>query len=205
MRAMPLAFSSRSHGTIAFGFFNIETDLLLLERCFFFADRFCQVVLELSERDTDEDAAVELAGWRIGDPAHVGHLQGAIRGVDHSGFIGAVYRRFPFPPTEEGFKQNPQGSGTQAWIEEVICGYAEPRSFPVRWDVGAGHVQIAEVVFDLEVFADLVRYVELGGYPRWRDGTPPAYVRTMSEQLARCASPFWRDGGHGRGSARGGA
>ena len=29
---MPLAFESLSHGTIAFGFFNIESDLLLLDR-----------------------------------------------------------------------------------------------------------------------------------------------------------------------------
>jgi len=28
---MPLAFESLSHGTIAFGFFNIESDMLLLE------------------------------------------------------------------------------------------------------------------------------------------------------------------------------
>jgi hypothetical protein len=38
--SMPLAFESLSHGAIAFGFFNIETDFLLLERYFFFADSF---------------------------------------------------------------------------------------------------------------------------------------------------------------------
>jgi hypothetical protein len=29
---MPLAFESISHGTIAFGFFNIDSDMLLLEQ-----------------------------------------------------------------------------------------------------------------------------------------------------------------------------
>lgn len=33
---MPLSFESRSHGPVAFGFFNIESDMLLLERTFFF-------------------------------------------------------------------------------------------------------------------------------------------------------------------------
>ncbi len=32
---MPLSFESRSHGPVAFGFFNIESDMLLLERTFF--------------------------------------------------------------------------------------------------------------------------------------------------------------------------
>jgi hypothetical protein len=34
---MPLSFESRSHGPVAFGFFNIESDMLLLERTFFSA------------------------------------------------------------------------------------------------------------------------------------------------------------------------
>ena len=38
---MPLSFESMSHGTIAFGFFNIESDMLLCDRYFFFADDFC--------------------------------------------------------------------------------------------------------------------------------------------------------------------
>jgi hypothetical protein len=29
---MPLAFESINHGTIAFGFFNIESDMLLLDK-----------------------------------------------------------------------------------------------------------------------------------------------------------------------------
>jgi hypothetical protein len=31
---MPLAFESLNHGTIAFGFFNIDSDMLLLEKYF---------------------------------------------------------------------------------------------------------------------------------------------------------------------------
>jgi len=38
---MPLTFESLSHGTIAFGFFNIESDMLLCDRYFLFADDLC--------------------------------------------------------------------------------------------------------------------------------------------------------------------
>jgi hypothetical protein len=45
---MPLAFESESHGTIAFGFFNIESDVLLLDRYFFFTtDSLTDVVPRL--------------------------------------------------------------------------------------------------------------------------------------------------------------
>jgi hypothetical protein len=44
LQSMPLDFESLSHGTVAFGFFNIESDLLLLERSFFFASEFCELV-----------------------------------------------------------------------------------------------------------------------------------------------------------------
>jgi hypothetical protein len=38
---MPLAFESMSHGTIAFGFFSIDSDMLLLEQYFLFGSEFC--------------------------------------------------------------------------------------------------------------------------------------------------------------------
>ena len=37
---MPLVFESLSHGTIAFGFFNIDSDMLLLEQYFLFGSEF---------------------------------------------------------------------------------------------------------------------------------------------------------------------
>ena len=45
---MPLLFKSRSHGQLPFGFFNIEIDMLLLDRSFFFAEEFCRAVVELA-------------------------------------------------------------------------------------------------------------------------------------------------------------
>lgn len=41
---MPLEFESLSHGRIAFGFFNIETDMILLNQYFLFAEDFCHSI-----------------------------------------------------------------------------------------------------------------------------------------------------------------
>jgi hypothetical protein len=46
---MPLSFESMSHGTIAFGFFNIESDMLLLEQYFLFGSEFCRHIGEMAE------------------------------------------------------------------------------------------------------------------------------------------------------------
>ena len=45
---MPLAFDSISHGSIAFGFFNIESDMLLCDHYFLFADEFCRYVEDIA-------------------------------------------------------------------------------------------------------------------------------------------------------------
>ncbi|MCA1793126.1 MAG: hypothetical protein LC660_04495 [Desulfobacteraceae bacterium] len=47
---MPLSFDSASHGPAAFGFFNIESDMLLLERFFFFCDDFCTWITSLADQ-----------------------------------------------------------------------------------------------------------------------------------------------------------
>ena len=51
---MPLSFKSESHGDIAFGFFNIESDMLLLENYFFFADKFCEWMTQMASSPWDE-------------------------------------------------------------------------------------------------------------------------------------------------------
>lgn len=169
---MPLAFPSRSHGPIAFGFFNIEIDMLLMEHLFFFADRFCRAVVELSE-----SYASGIDGWRIDERGQIGNLQGAIAGVDLSGFIGATYQRFPFPKEPEGFKQNPEGSANRAWAKEIVGRFGRPER--IRLDRQEHSVSVGEYVFDPGTFSDLIAYVDRGGYPRWKDEIRPAYVQEM--------------------------
>ncbi|MBI5477271.1 MAG: hypothetical protein HY906_00360 [Deltaproteobacteria bacterium] len=179
---MPLPFRSLSHGTVAFGFFNIEIDMLLLEQLFFFADRFCSLVVDL-HRCLGPD--LSLPGWRIRDPAAVGNVNLAIRGVHLGGFIGETYREFPFPERPEGFKQKPDGHKNRVWAEAAIQRFGEPEELQVRVDPATGAIAVAEYVFDPATFGDLVDYVDRGGYPRWEREVRPAYVAAMMAALGR--------------------
>ncbi len=207
---MPLAFPSRSHGVIAFGFFNIDCDMLLLEQVFFFADRFCAAVVELSNRSAAGEAGIQasIPGWRIRDPRKIGNVNLAIQGADLSGFIGATYLKFPFPLNPEGFRQQPDGARNRAVFEELIREFGEPETFTLRWDSLAPRehseqrmqpesLSIGEFVFDLETFAALVSYVDRGGYPRWKDEQRPPYVLAMMNELRAVSSPLL-DGDAGR-------
>ena len=180
---MPLAFDSISHGRVAFGFFNIDCDMLLLERYFFFADLFCDELSRLAE--VAEPAAVELSWpvYLIADPLDVGDLMGAIHGVRHTGFIGATYRRFPFPEHEDGFKQQPDGARNRDVFVELIEPFAELIDLRVAAGSDAGEVTFGELRFTRAVFHELVHYVWRGGYPRWRDEVRPEYVARMRQAI----------------------
>ena len=183
---MPLAFTSRSHGTVAFGFFNITTDMLLLQRWFFFADQFCAAARALAAGG--EGSETQLACWRIDDPADVGDLHGAIAGQVLSGFIGATYERWPFPAMPQDFKQDPDGDQTREEARSLIQPLSREQVLAVSWTEGT--VQIGDMTFDLPDFAQLVGYVDRGGYPRWRDQRRPGYVVEMMEALSALGSPL---------------
>jgi hypothetical protein len=187
---MPLAFPSQSHGTIAFGFFNIETDLLLLEQLFFFADRFCQAIIDLSERKGESQSELRFDGFRIIDPFLIGNLHGAIQGIDLSGFIGATYQKFPFPSDPKGFKQKPYGAKNQEYMRDLILKYGKPAAIRIIWDQDSAKVSLDEYLFDQAVFTMLIAYVDQGGYPRWQDGIQPDFVHSMMKTLKKTSSPL---------------
>ena len=187
---MPLAFESESHGTIAFGFFNIETDMLLLDRIFFFATDFCRGITAaaLSEKATLYEkiwTIYEIPYSRIGD------LHGAIAGTRFSGFIGEVYRKFPFPESPERFKQNPDGFTTRSILEEIVATYGKKREIPFRIDEGSGKVEIGDYHFTIPQFHALLRYVWRGGYPRWKGERRPPYVMEMKQAFERSPWPVF--------------
>jgi hypothetical protein len=189
---MPLAFDSLSHGRIAFGFFNIETDLLLLNRYFFFASDFCRCLIEAAELTPEGEWSSVLKGTHLEDE-QVGNLMGAIHGFDFRGFIGEVYRLYPFPEEPEGFKQNPEGYQTRPVLEQVMAKYGQAAAIPFRFIRESNEVAIGQYRFSQENFQELIRYVWLGGYPRWRDGRRPGYVGEMKEAAVRAgAFPFER-------------
>ena len=184
---MPLGFPSLSHGTIAFGFFNIDTDLLLLEHYFVFAPEFCGHISELAARGDEASPAMTWDVFRI-PRGNIGDLMGAIHGTHLSGFIGEVYRRFPFPAREVDFVQKPEGFQNRAVIEGILPKFASGAAVSFKAEKGRGVVAIGEFAFAPDAFRSLVNYVWVGGYPRWREGIRPDYVLSMKKAVEESSS-----------------
>jgi hypothetical protein len=189
---MPLAFESLDHGTVAFGFFNIDTDMLLLEHYFFFAPDFCEIVEQLARPGEQRPATPAMAAFHIPDPADIGDLMGAIHGIRHTGFIGELYLRFPFPRDPAAFKQKPEGRKNRACTRDLIQKYAQLISLSVKTDPEAGQAHFNEYGFTREVFHELLDYVWRGGYPKWRDGVRPDYVTAMKIAVEKSDDPLLR-------------
>ena len=185
---MPLAFESISHGAIAFGFFNIDSDMLLLDRYFFFATEFCSHIRKIAEYAGTSPYEVSWDVYEILDPANIGDLMGAIHGVHYTGFIGEVYQRFPFPKRPEDFKQKPEGYQTQADMAAMIEPFARRAEILLSIGPEAREVAVGRYCFTRATFQELIRYVWQGGYPRWRDEIRPDYVLSMKEAIRLSSS-----------------
>lgn len=188
---MPLAFQSLSHGEIAFGFFNIESDMVLLNNYFLFAGDFCKYVAELTTRTQDEQLQMDWDLYVL-DRKDIGNLMGAINRVDLRGFIGETYRLFPFPREPHLFRQNPEGYRTREIIEAIIEKYVKLSRIAVIVDQSGHTIKIGEYVFTREVFHELLQYVWVGGYPRWKDGARPDYVLEMKTNILHSTHPLFR-------------
>jgi hypothetical protein len=53
-------------------------------------------------------------------------------------------------------------------------------------------VSISEYLFTKTVFHQLVQYVWVGGYPRWKDGIRPDYVMEMKSSLEKASAGLMR-------------
>jgi hypothetical protein len=188
---MPLAFSSLSHGEIAFGYFNIDTDMLLLENYFLFADQFCGSVVNMARSD---DFPSFNSHWEIYDiqtREAIGDLMGAIHGVRYTGFIGEVYRQFPFPQKPEDFKQKPDGYKNRESVKALIADCSIKSRVPVTVKGAAREIQIGDYLFSFSTFQELIKYVEKGGYPQWKNQERPAYVLRMREAIESSRFQFF--------------
>ena len=187
---MPLQFESISHGPIAFGFFNIETDMLLLNQYFFFARDFCHDIVQFSENDKETyEAPWEV--YPIEKGVEIGNLMGAIHGIDHSGFIGEVYMLFPFPEKRRAFKQNPEGFRNRSIIEKMIQKYAKRTNMSFLVDQKNDKISIGEYVFSKTAFQELIKYIWVGGFPRWKDEIRPEYIMTMKKKIGQSNHPLF--------------
>jgi hypothetical protein len=188
---MPLAFQTLNRGTIAFGFFNIDSDLLLLDRIFLFAPEFCDRIGDLADDPGRELFEAEWEVDVIEDPGAVGDLMGAIHNIRYTGFIGEVYRRYPFPPDPGDFHQKPDGYRTREEVREILDRYATRATLAFSADPAGQVVGIGPFRFSRQVFQEIVQYVWLGGYPRWRDMERPDYVSVMKGRIERSGNPLF--------------
>ncbi len=188
---MPLSFNSVSHGNIAFGFFNIGTDMLLLENYFFFADKFCEWMTQIADKNASELKILNYKVQTIVDPNDIGDLMGAIHGIRFTGFIGKMYRLFPFPAAPEDFKQNPEGFNTQEILKKEIGKFSEETELILDF-TNEEKIKFGSYVFDIPVFHELIRYVWQGGYPRWKDEIRPQYVIKMKENILKSHNSFFK-------------
>jgi hypothetical protein len=188
---VPLEFQSLSHGRIAFGFFNIDTDLLLMEKYFFFANFFCNTVGKIASQKNHTKESFVIPGYVIERFENIGNLMGAIHGIDLTGFIGAVYQLFPFPQSPEEFKQKMDGKAHRAVVENLISKWGQPVTILVEVEAGSQRVKIAELLFTKATFRELVAYIWRGGMPGWEDTLRPDYVRNMKDAINTSVSPLF--------------
>ena len=186
---MPLRFWSLSHGDIAFGFFNVETDMLMLENNFFFADAFCKQITAL-EDSYAEDPSFQWNVWHISNRSDMGDFR-SFRGEKLDiGFWGELYRQYPYPEHPEEFHQKPEGWQVQPDVARIIGNYGAQRKITFNVDPKKAIVYIGEYCFSYQVFKELILYVWVGGYPKWQDGKRPQYVMQMKEKIVASDKPF---------------
>jgi hypothetical protein len=180
---MPLEFESLSHGKIAFGFFNIETDMILLNQYFLSAEDFCQYIAEASQKNEP----ILKTSWEVysfQNRGDIGNLMGAIHGSDYRGFIGEVYKLFPFPKHRDDFKQKSEGFKNRSLIKSIIQKYVSKVSIIFEIDQKSEQIAIGEYLFNKNSFHQLIQYVLMGGFPRWKDEIRPDYVFSMARTIA---------------------
>ena len=81
---------------------------------------------------------------------------------------------------------------TRLLVKIMISPYARKTDilFSVMDDPGA--VRIGPYAFNLQSFQELVHYVWLGGYPRWKEGIAPPYVTRMKKSIQQSRHPLFR-------------
>jgi hypothetical protein len=184
---MPLGFNTKSHGEIPVGFFNIESDMILMLDQFMFASDFCKWLSEWASGP--DDLEKEYPMWVIDDGQKIGDLHGAISGTSYTGFIGELYKKWPFPEAKEDFKQNPEGYKTREEVEAIVKDFSPVKNVIVKFSKDEGTISIGEFVFLPEDFHQVILYVWQGGWPKYRDDIKPDYVTEMMKAVV--ASEHW--------------
>ena len=137
----------------------------------------------MAENATENEYRTEWPVYAVEDRAEIGDLMGAIHGIRYVGFIGEVYRHYPFPQKPEAFKQRAEGYLNQAVVRDMIAGYARQIKLPIVAGQPADEVAIGEYVFSSKTFQEMIRYVWRGGYPGWQNDLRPDDVVAMKATI----------------------
>jgi hypothetical protein len=185
--SMPIGFDTQSHGVIPVGFFNIDTDMLLINNYFIFASDLCQAISDWTKGADDIDTNLKM--YVIEDEQDMGNLMGAISGIVFTGFIGEVYKLYPFPKAPEDFRQKPEGDKTQEQVEKLIKKFGKQKKIQIKVSKGKQTIAIGEYIFKKESFHEVILYIWRGGMPMWRDDEQPKYVKDMMKAVL--SSKHW--------------
>ena len=178
---MPLGFNTKSHGEIPVGFFNIETDMFLILDHFVFATDLCQWIIDWSNGPDDQEHTYGF--YVFDDGQKIGDLMGAISGMVFTGFIGELYKKYPFPEEKEAFKQSPEGFKTRGEVEELVKDWSEKQDVSVVISKEKGTITIGPYEFLPEDFHEVLMYIWQGGWPRYKDEVKPEYVQEMMKAV----------------------
>jgi hypothetical protein len=184
---MPLAFQSLNRGTVAFGFFHIETDLVLLERRVFWCRQLCELFSDLAATGPDREMWARLPGW---EPAELGDLHGAIAGVSHAGLIGELYRRWPFPADPAGFRQKAAGAADRGEVAALLDRHGRRAEWEVIARRKGARLELDGTAFDPPGAKALAVYLWRGGMPGWQEGRRPDYLWEAAEAWRAAANPL---------------
>ena len=186
---MPLLFNSLSHGVVSFGFYNIETDGLLLGQHFFFCTDFCTAMKVLFEKPLDEAATTAFSGHVFQDPQRIGNLKGAItKDSRHTGFFGELYRIWPFSEAPGAFRQKLHCFENREQTLALLESMAAPIEIQGTRNANFQQVAIGSYHFSRKEFVRLLQYVARGGYPTWEDHNEsqlPAQLGVLRQLLAQ--------------------
>ena len=97
--------------------------------------------------------------------------------------MGEGYKLFPFPKEHGNFKQKPEGFKNRILIEGLIQKFAKRLDIPFVVNQKDDKIGIGEYLFNRASLQELIKYIWLGGFPRWRDGFRPDYVLAMKKMI----------------------
>ena len=108
---------------------------------------------------------------------------GAQLGISFEGFMGELYKSYPFPEKRKDFRQNTHGYLSRPNVEPIIAKWGVRKNIEVLINHELAQVRIGEYHFTKSVFHDLIRYLWRGGLPKWQSEGRPGYVIEMKNRL----------------------